>query len=70
MQFVSKTERDDDCFVSGINKNVSYYCSTVMKNDDMSGKEGKKYIDNSCKNRCFISKCVKINMNTNRFLYG
>ena len=44
------TERDDDFFVTGIDKNVDYYyCSTVRNNDDMCGKEGKRYIYNPYK---------------------
>ena len=49
------TERNDDFFVTGIEKNVDYYyCSTVRNNDHMCGKEGKKYIENPCKIRRFI----------------
>ena len=41
-----KTERNIDYFVTGIEKNIEYYyCSVARNNDDMCGKEGKKYIN-------------------------
>lgn len=39
-------ERNIDYFVTGIEKDFNfYYCSIARNNDDMCGKEGKKYIN-------------------------
>ena len=46
-----KTERNIDYYVTGIDKNVEfYYCSVARNNDDMCGKEGKKYVDKLSEN--------------------
>ena len=44
--FPEKKERDIDYFVTGIEKNVDFhFCCIARNNDDMCGKEGKKYIN-------------------------
>ena len=49
-------ERDIDYFVTGIEKDMSfYYCSTARNYDHMCGKEGKKYVNKLDENKRYFT---------------